>query len=137
MTAKFVDYYEILAIDPRADVTEIKAAYRACMLRDHVDQNPDDPRAATRTIMLAQAKQILLDDQQRRSFDQQRGFWLATRRLHPHWQPASSGPSEPIEIDLRDVSLGKLLVGAGVAVVLSGLFFAAQAVADRQSRRRR
>jgi DnaJ-class molecular chaperone len=103
------------------------------MLRDHVDQNPDDPQAKERTILLAQAKHILLDDQRRRAFDQQRNWWLATRRFHR--PPANTGPG--VEVDLRDVSIGKLLVGAGVAVLLGGLFVAAQAVADRQSRRRR
>ncbi|MFV8755617.1 DnaJ domain-containing protein [Nannocystaceae bacterium ST9] len=140
----FVDYYEVLAIDPRADAAAIKAAYRARIVRDHVDQNPDDPAAKERTIVLAQAKQTLLDEQRRRAFDQQRAFWLATRHLPPRWTqgtptgnaPQGTGPA--VEVDLRDVSLGKLIVGAGVAVLLGGLFVAAKAVADRrQSSRRR
>lgn len=133
VTAVFVDYYEVLEIDPLADAAAIKTAYRTRMVRDHVDQNPDDPQAKERTILLAQAKQVLLDDQRRRTFDQQRSWWLATRRFHR--PPASTGPT--VEVDLRDVSIGKLLVGAGVAVLLGGLFVAAQAVADRQTRRRR
>lgn len=134
VTAVFVDYYEVLEIDPLADAAAIKAAYRTRMLRDHVDQNPDDPRAKERTIQLAQAKQILLDDQRRRAFDQQRNWWLATRRFHPD---LATPTGSAVEVDLRDVSIGKLLVGAGVAVLLGGLFVAAQAVADRQTRRRR
>jgi len=143
VTAVFVDYYEVLEVHPRADEAAIKAAYRARMVRDHVDQNPDDPAAKERTILLAQAKQVLLDEQRRRAFDQQRSFWLATagmRSRFTHGSPTgnpmpSTGPA--VEVDLRDVSLGQLLVGAGMAVVLGGLFVAAKAVADRQSRRRR
>lgn len=131
VTAVFVDYYEVLDIDPDADAVVIKAAYRTRMLRDHVDQNPDDPGAEERTILLAQAKQTLLDDHLRHAFDQQRNVWLATRRLRARWAspPPNTGPA--VEVDLRDVSIGQLLVGAGVAVVLSGLFVAAKAVADR------
>ncbi len=136
VTTAFVDYYEVLEVDPLADAVAIKAAYRSRMLRDHVDQNPDDPQAKERTILLAQAKQVLLDDQRRRAFDQQRTWWLATRRFHPTGATATSGGTT-VEVDLRDVSFGKLLVGAGVAVLLGGLFVAAKAVADRQSRRRR
>lgn len=132
VSAVFVDYYEVLALDPRADEAAIKAAYRACMLRDHVDQNPDDPHAKERTIVLARAKQVLLDPQRRREFDLQRALWLAGHRI---------GGSDVlpdtrhVEVDLRDVSLGKLLVGAGVAVVLGGLFVAAKVVADHRSNR--
>jgi hypothetical protein len=127
VTAAFVDYYQVLEVDADADAVAIKAAYRTCMLRDHVDQNPDDPQAKERTILLAQAKQILLDDQRRRAFDQQRSWWLTTRRFHS--PPVHTGTA--VEVDLRDVSIGKLLVGAGVAMLLGGLFVAAQAVADR------
>jgi curved DNA-binding protein CbpA len=133
VTAVFVDYYEVLEVDPLADAAAIKAAYRSRMLRDHVDQNPDDPQAKERTILLAQAKQVLLDDQRRRAFDQQRSWWLATRRF----QVPPPGNGATVEVDLRDVSLGKLIVGAGVAVLLGGLFVAAKAVADRQSRQSR
>lgn len=136
----FVDHYEVLAIEPHADAAAIKAAYRACIVRDHVDQNPDDPLAKERTIRLAQAKQILLDPPRRREFDQQRAVWLATRRFFASdTMPDPSRPSShggaAIEVDLRDVSLGKLLVGAGVAVVLGGLFVAAKVVADHRSSR--
>ncbi len=140
MSVAFVDYYELLEVDPRASTAEIKAAYRARIVRDHVDQNPDDPQAQERTMQLTQAKQVLLDEQRRRAFDQQRAWVLATRRfgVEPTPGPASGSPGHHhIEVDLRDVSLGKLLVGAGAALLIGGLMAAAKAVADRQGRGRR
>jgi curved DNA-binding protein CbpA len=143
VTAVFVDYYELLEVAPQASAAEIKAAYRVCMLRDHVDQNPDDEQAKERMILLARAKQILLDEHARLSFDREREYWQAAARLGiapPRW----SGGAAPdlsdrrhFEVDLRDVSLTRLIVGVGMAAFVTGLGFAAATLADRASRKRR
>jgi DnaJ-class molecular chaperone len=142
VTAVFVDYYELLEVHPEADLAEIKAAYRACMVRDHVDQNPDDHHAKERMILLTRAKQILLDERTRQSFDREREYFQAAERLGiapPRW---SGGPAPSpdgrhhIEVDLRDVSIARLLVGVGVAAFVTGLGFAAATLADRATRKR-
>lgn len=142
----FVDYYELLEVDPRASTAEIKAAYRARMVRDHADQNPGDELAQERMILLTRAKATLLDEQRRFAFDRDRERWLAAARLGvapPRWNggrapDAFDGSGQPVQVvDLRDVSLGRLIVGVGVAAVVTGLGLAAKAVADRASRRRR
>jgi curved DNA-binding protein CbpA len=138
----FVDYYELLELHPRASSAEIKAAYRARMLRDHVDQNPDDAHAKERMILLTRAKQTLLDEQQRSTYDREREAWQAAARLGiapPRWTggPAPTpGDGRTVEIDLSQVSLGRLLVGVGVAVVATGFGLAAAALADRAHRKR-
>ncbi|MCA9698288.1 MAG: J domain-containing protein, partial [Myxococcales bacterium] len=53
VSAVFVDFYELLEVQPQASSQEIKAAYRACMVRDHADQNPDDALASERMILLS------------------------------------------------------------------------------------
>ena len=147
-TAVFVDYYELLEVHPAADRDEIKAAYRARMVRDHADQNPGDELAAERMIVLNRAKVVLLDDQRRFAYDRDRARWLAASQLGvapPRWEGGRApeyefghGPhGHPVEVDLRDVSISRLIVGVGVAAMVTGLGFAAKAVADRASRRRR
>jgi curved DNA-binding protein CbpA len=142
VTAVFVDYYELLEVHPGADVAEIKAAYRSRMVRDHVDQNPDDQEAKERMILLTRAKQTLLDERARESFDREREYFQAAQRLGiapPRWNggPAPNEPAHHIEVDLRDVSIGRLLVGVGVAAFVTGLGFAAATLAERASRKRR
>lgn len=144
MTAVFVDYYELLEVHPGADVAEIKAAYRTRMVRDHVDQNPDDQQAKERMILLTRAKQILLDERARQSFDREREYFQAAERLGiapPRWNggpaPAPSDQRGHIEVDLREVSITRLLVGVGVAAFVTGLGFAAATLADRAERKRR
>lgn len=144
-TAVFVDYYELLEVDPRASSDEIKSAYRARMVRDHADQNPGDELAQERMILLTRAKATLLDEQRRFLFDRDRERWIAAARIGvapPRWTggraPEPTDGSVRVElVDLRDISLGKLIVGVGVAAVVTGLGFAAKAVADRANRRRR
>jgi curved DNA-binding protein CbpA len=140
----FVDYYELLEVHPRASSAEIKAAYRARMLRDHADQNPDDEAANERMILLTRAKQILLDEQRRVAFDRDHARWHAAAQFGmapPRWRGGQAPPADAseraFEVDLRDVSLSRLIVSVGVAAVVTGLSFAAKAVADRASRKRR
>lgn len=144
-TAVFVDYYELLGVDPGASSAEIKSAYRARMVRDHADQNPGDELAQERMILLTRAKSTLLDEQRRVVFDRERTNWIAAARIGmapPRWTGGrapdpSDGSVHQVHVDLRDVSIGRLIVGVGVAAVVTGLGLAARAVADRAGRRRR
>jgi curved DNA-binding protein CbpA len=143
VTAIFVDYYDLLEVAPQASTAQIKAAYRARMVRDHVDQNPDDDEAKERMILLTRAKQTLLDERARSSFDREREYWQAATRLGigpPRW---TGGPAPDlvdrrhIEIDLRDVSITRLIVGVGVAAVVTGIGLAAATLAGRAASRKR
>lgn len=141
MSAFFVDYYDLLEVHPQADAAEIKAAYRSCMVRDHVDQNPDDEQAKERMILLTRAKQTLLDERARSNYDREREVWQAASRLGiatPRW---TGGPAPTLderrqfEVELRDISIGRLLVGVGVAAVVTGIGLAAAVLADRATRK--
>jgi molecular chaperone DnaJ len=64
------DYYEVLGVAREADENEIKKAFRALARKLHPDANPDDPEAEERFKELAEAYEVLSDDQRRQLYDQ-------------------------------------------------------------------
>jgi molecular chaperone DnaJ len=63
------DYYELLGVSRTATADEIKKAYRQRAREFHPDANPDDTSAAEQFKKIAQAYQVLSDDQQRARYD--------------------------------------------------------------------
>ena len=64
------DYYEVLGVGREADESEIKKAFRGLARKLHPDANPDDPDAEERFKELAEAYEVLSDDQRRQLYDQ-------------------------------------------------------------------
>ena len=72
---KFVNYYDLLGIEPKAGPQEIKQAYLNKVKEWHPDKNPDRPEEAEeKTKVLNQAYSILGDAERRKNYDRMLRF---------------------------------------------------------------
>lgn len=62
-------YYEVLGIQQSASMTEIKKAYHRLAVELHPDSNREDPATAERFKEVAEAYEILSDEQKRERYD--------------------------------------------------------------------
>ncbi len=72
---KFVNYYELLGIDPKSGPEEVKQAYLNKVKEWHPDKNPDrTEEAEEKTKVLNQAYHILGDAERRKNYDRMLRF---------------------------------------------------------------
>lgn len=64
------DYYDVLGVNRAALKSEIKRAYKDLSKKYHPDKNPGNKEAEAKFIELAQAYEVLSDDEKRRVYDQ-------------------------------------------------------------------
>lgn len=64
-----VDWYELLGCSIKSTKDEISKAARKQSLKYHPDKNPD-PKAQEKFILIQKAKNFLLDDEQRKTYDE-------------------------------------------------------------------
>lgn len=87
---EFKDYYKILGVKSDADAKTIKTAYRKLAQKYHPDMNPSkDAEAKFRDI--AEAYQVLKNDQRRAEFDELRQYGSRSKAGFtppPGWQPS-------------------------------------------------
>ncbi|MCB9112217.1 MAG: DnaJ domain-containing protein [Anaerolineales bacterium] len=96
MTTEFVNYYKVLQVDPSADTDVIEAAWRKLAFKNHPDLNKT-PGAEEKMKLLNMAKDILMNPERRRQYDQQ--FSRATQTP----EPKSTSGSYEYETDEDDV----------------------------------
>ena len=68
------DYYKILEIEPTANQTEIKAAYRRLAIQFHPDKNPGDKYALAQFYLIKEAYETLSNSTLKNDYLNQR--WL-------------------------------------------------------------
>lgn len=72
---KFINYYKLLQVDPKAGPREIKQAYLKQVKLWHPDKNRDRTAAAEeKTKVLNQAYQVLSDTERRKNYDRMLRF---------------------------------------------------------------
>lgn len=64
------DYYEILGVSRDANEAQIRKAYRKLAKKWHPDRNPDDADAAAKFQGIAEAYEVLSDNNKRQIYDQ-------------------------------------------------------------------
>lgn len=69
MTEPEVDWYELLGCSIKSTIEEISKAARKQSLKYHPDKNPD-PKAQEKFILIQKAKNFLLDDEKRKTYDE-------------------------------------------------------------------
>ena len=121
-----MNYYDILEVGPKASAEVIRGAYESLMQRHHPDKSADAGESAERTSLIAQAYEVLSNEDKRLNYDLE-----LLRR--PSRREAAATAAAPVDhaypTEQRAVSAprsvyaryGWVLVAA--LVVLGGLFY--------------
>lgn len=72
----FKDYYKVLGVDPKIGEEELRSVYKKLAVQFHPDRNPDNPQAEARFKEVSEAKEVLLDADNRRKYDELREKYL-------------------------------------------------------------
>lgn len=93
MADTFRDYYQLLEVEPFADVEEVKRAWRRLAKQLHPDRNPDDAAAEERFKQVQAAYHTLSTPELRNRYDEL--FARRTRRARPAPPPPSGQGERP------------------------------------------
>lgn len=66
---KYKDYYKVMGVSRTASEEEIKKQYKKLAIKYHPDANPNNPSAEKRFKEISEAKEVLLDPENRRKYD--------------------------------------------------------------------
>lgn len=81
------DYYEVLGVDRQATPEQMKKAFRKSALKYHPDRNPDNKEAEAKFKEIAEAYEVLSNEQQRARYDQF-GHQGVSGAAHSHFSGA-------------------------------------------------
>ena len=116
---EYKDYYKILGVDRKANVDEIKKAYRKLALKHHPDRNPGDKQSEDKFKEINEAYQVLSDSDKRARYDQlgdsyqswqQRGGVPGGFNWDEWFTPSQGGGNVRVEVG----NLEDLFGGAGI-----------------------
>src|SRR3954469_8768133 len=69
------DFYKVLGVSKDASAAEIKKAYRKLARANHPDSNPGDKAAEDRFKAIAEAYDVVGDEQKRKQYDDTRAMF--------------------------------------------------------------
>src|SRR6185436_4602445 len=90
------DYYEVLGLAKGASADDIKKAYRKLALKYHPDRNPGDKKAEATFKDVAEAYEVLTDEQKRARYDQFGHAAVGGATIQG--QPGGAGGHDPFDI---------------------------------------
>lgn len=110
---EFKDYYQILGVEPDAEVKDIKIAYRKLARKYHPDLNPD-PGAEASFKEVAEAWEVLKDPGRRAEYDELRRYGgQRDQQFEPPPGWASSAGAGPEQFDGDFSDFFNSIFGAG------------------------
>src|SRR6476661_3281411 len=69
------DFYKVLGVSKDASAAEIKKAYRKLARANHPDSNPGDKAAEERFKAIAEAYDVVGDEEKRKQYDEMRSLF--------------------------------------------------------------
>jgi molecular chaperone DnaJ len=109
------DFYKVLGVDKTASAAEIKKAYRKLARANHPDSKPGDKAAEDRFKAIAEAYDVLGDEQKRKQYDEMRTMFASG---------GFGGPGGTTTFDLGDLfgGAGAGSGAGGLGDILGGMF---------------
>lgn len=80
------DYYQILGIDPSADSTQIRAAYKKMAMLYHPDRNAGNPEAEEKFKAINEAYHVLSDPLKKTRYDARMGSFQTVGTTEAYWR---------------------------------------------------
>ncbi len=97
-----MSFYEVLGVDRKARLGDIKKAYRRLARKHHPDLNPGDRRAEERFKQISEAYEVLSDSEKRKKHDLELQYG-AGGAGGPFRAGGPAGPGHGMEFDLGDL----------------------------------
>ena len=94
------DYYDLLGVSPEADRRAVKAAYRRLAMQLHPDHNDNNPAAAEKFKLVAEAWHTLSDTERRANYD----GWLERRRKYDRLPELAEMPRHHARMSTRNAN---------------------------------
>jgi curved DNA-binding protein len=94
---EYKDYYQVLGVSARASAEEIRQVYKKLAVQYHPDHNPGNSAAEKRFKEISEAKEVLLDPENRQKYDALRAQYVARQQLRQQRSGGMARPTPPEE----------------------------------------